>query len=85
MLVLYSCRDSVVDKVTALRSGREESFDFRQRYEFFSTPNVRTSSGVHQASTQWVPGTPSLKITRPGRKSDHSPPFIACIETYLHS
>jgi hypothetical protein len=37
---------------------------------------------------QWVPGTLSLGVKRPGRETDHSPPPSAevkeCVELYLH-
>jgi len=39
--------------------------------------------------TQWVPGALSLRVKRPGREADHSPPSSAeakeCMELYLHS
>jgi hypothetical protein len=42
-----------------------------------------------QPPIQWVPGTLSLGIKRPGREADHSPPSSAevkeCVDLYLHS
>jgi len=42
-----------------------------------------------QLPIQWVPWALSLRLKRPGRKADHSPPFSAevkeWVELYLHS
>jgi hypothetical protein len=50
----------------------------------FSQQHVQTGSGAHQISIQWVPRALSLGLKRPGRESDHSPPFSAevkeCVE-----
>jgi hypothetical protein len=49
---------------------------------------VRQSVGP-QHPIQWVPGTLSLGVKRPGREADHSPPYSAevkkCVERYFHS
>jgi hypothetical protein len=53
------------------------------------TTAFRTALGPTQPPIQWVPGTLSLGIQRPGREADHSPPYSAevkeCVELYLHS
>jgi hypothetical protein len=45
--------------------------------------------GPTQPPIQWVTGTLSLGVKRPGREADHSPPSSAevkeCLELYLHS
>jgi hypothetical protein len=45
--------------------------------------------GSTQPPIQWVPGAFSLKVKRPGREADQSPPSSAevkeCVELYLHS
>jgi hypothetical protein len=39
---------------------------------------VRTGSvGLTQSPVQWIPGTLSLRVKRPGRETDHTPPFSA--------
>jgi hypothetical protein len=42
-----------------------------------------------QPPIQWVPGPISLKVKRPGRENNHSPPSSTevkeCVELYLHS
>jgi hypothetical protein len=49
----------------------------------------RTTLGPTQPPIQWVPGTLSLGVKRPGRETDHSHPSSAevkeCVELYLHS
>jgi hypothetical protein len=39
--------------------------------------------------SEWVPGTLSLRVKRPGRVADHSSPSSAevkeCVELYFHS
>jgi hypothetical protein len=39
--------------------------------------NVQNGSGAHSVSIQWVPGSLSLGVKRPGREADHSPPSSA--------
>jgi hypothetical protein len=45
--------------------------------------------GPTQSPIQWVPGSLSLGVERPGREADHSPPSSAevkeCVELHLHS
>jgi hypothetical protein len=41
---------------------------------FLFTTASRTTLGPTQPPTQWVPGTLSLGVKRPGREADHSPP-----------
>jgi hypothetical protein len=65
-------------------------FDSRRRLEIFLfTTASRTDLGPTQPPIQWVPGTLSLEVKRPGREADHSPPSSAevkeCVERYLHS
>jgi hypothetical protein len=49
----------------------------------------RTALGPTQPPIQWVPGSLSLEVKRPGREADHSPLSSAkvkeCVELYLHS
>jgi hypothetical protein len=52
-------------------------------------PLITTALGPTQPPIQWVPGSPSLGVKRPGREADQSPPSSAeireCVELYLHS
>jgi hypothetical protein len=43
----------------------------------FSLHRVQNGSGAHPASYQRVPGALSLRVERPGREADHSPPCSA--------
>jgi hypothetical protein len=47
---------------------------------------VENGSGAHP---EWVPGALSLRVKRPGREADHSPPSSAevkeCVELYFHT
>jgi hypothetical protein len=49
----------------------------------------RTATGPTQPPIQWVPGALSLRVKRPGREPNHSPPSSAevkeWVELYLHS
>jgi hypothetical protein len=49
---------------------------------------VRTTLGHTQPPIEWLPGDLSLRVKRPGREADHSPPPSAKIkewvEVYLH-
>jgi hypothetical protein len=49
---------------------------------------VQNGSGAHQPPIQWVREALSLRVKRPGREADHSPPSSAevkeCEELYLH-
>jgi hypothetical protein len=38
---------------------------------------VQSGSGAYPAPIQWVPGTLSLGVKRPGREADNSPPSSA--------
>jgi hypothetical protein len=53
------------------------------------TTSSRTALGRTQPPIQWVPGALSLRVKRPGREADHSPPSSAevkeWVELYLHS
>jgi hypothetical protein len=53
-------------------------FDSRLRLGIFLfTTASRTALGPTQPPIQWVPGTLSLGVKRPGRESDHLPPLSA--------
>jgi hypothetical protein len=49
----------------------------------------RTALGPTQPPIQWVPGSLSLGVKRPGREADHSPPSSAdvkdWVELHIHS
>jgi hypothetical protein len=51
--------------------------------------SIQNGSEAHPASYPMVPGVISLRVKRPGRETDHSPPFSAevkeCVEQNLHS
>jgi hypothetical protein len=53
------------------------------------TTATRTARGPTQPPIQWKPGAVSLRVKRPGREADHSPPSSAavkeCVELYFHS
>jgi hypothetical protein len=56
---------------------------------FLFTTASRTALVPTQPPIQWVPGSLSLGLKRPGREADHSPPSSAevkeWVELYLHS
>jgi hypothetical protein len=53
-------------------------FDFRRALGvFLFTTASRTVLGPTQPPIQWVPGTLSLGVKRPGREADHSSPSSA--------
>jgi hypothetical protein len=65
-------------------------FDSRRGLGIFLFTTVfRTALGPTQSPIQWVTGTLSLGVKRPGREDDHSPPSSAEVkewmELYLHS
>jgi hypothetical protein len=41
---------------------------------------VQTGPGPTQPPSQWVPGTPSVGASQPGREADHSPPSSADVK-----
>jgi len=45
--------------------------------EFLFTSECRLAVGPTKPPSQWVPGTISLGVKRPGRESNHSPPSSA--------
>jgi hypothetical protein len=50
-------------------------FESRQRLGIFLfTTASRLALGSTQRPIQWIPGTLSLGVKRPGREADHSPP-----------
>jgi hypothetical protein len=61
----------------------------RQGLGIFLTTVSRTALGPTQPPNQWVPGTLSLGIKRPGHEAGHSPPpsvdVKECVELYFHS
>jgi len=56
---------------------------------FLFTTSSRMDLGPTRTPIQWVSGTLSLGVKRPGRVANHSPPSNAevkeCLEIYLHS
>jgi hypothetical protein len=65
-------------------------FDSRQELGIFLFNNMsRPALGPIQPPTQWVPGTLSLGVKRPGCEADHSPPSSSemkeRVELHLHS
>jgi hypothetical protein len=64
-------------------------FDSRRVVGLSLTTASRTALRPTQPPIQWVLGTVSLRLKRPGREADHSPPSSAevkeCVELYLHS
>jgi hypothetical protein len=47
---------------------------------FLFTTESRPALGPTQPSIQWVLGALSLKVKRPGREADHSPPSSARVK-----
>jgi hypothetical protein len=41
---------------------------------FLFATAFKLALGPTQSHIQWVPGAPSLRVKRPGRETDHSPP-----------
>jgi hypothetical protein len=84
-------RDSSVG--TALDKGwRTGVLGFDSRWTlgiFLFTTASRTALGPTQPPSQWVPGTLSLGVKRPGHEAHHSPPPTAKVkervELYLYS
>jgi hypothetical protein len=53
-------------------------FDYRRGLGIFLfTTASRTALWLTQPHIQWVTGAVSLRVKRPGRKADHSPPSSA--------
>jgi len=56
---------------------------------FLFTTASRIALRPTQPPIQWVPGALSLRVKRPGRETDHSPPSSAevkeCVQLYVHS
>jgi hypothetical protein len=64
-------------------------FESRRGLEIFPFDTAfRPVLGPIQPPIQWVPGSLSLGVKRPGREADYSPPSSAqvkeCVESYLH-
>jgi hypothetical protein len=65
-------------------------FDSRRRLRILLfTTAFKTALGPTRPPIQWVTGSLSLGIKRPGREADHSPPSSAeakeCVELYIQS
>jgi hypothetical protein len=64
-------RSRYSDRLRARRPG----FDSRQRQELFLySTESKPALGPTEPPIQWVPGTISPEVKRPGREADHSPP-----------
>jgi hypothetical protein len=77
----YSCSYESSSVGIALGYGLDDRVS-RVRFpaeagKFSHHHRVQNGSGSHPASIQWVPGALSLRVKRPGRESDHSPPSSA--------
>jgi hypothetical protein len=84
------CRDSSVG--IALGYGlddRGSRVRFPAGISILFTTASRTALGPTQPPIQWVPGALSLRLKRPWREADHSPPSSAEVkelaEPYIHS
>jgi len=65
-------------------------FDSRRRlWIYLFTTASRTALEPTQLPNEWVPGALSPGVKRPGRETDHSPPYDAevkeCVELCLQS
>jgi hypothetical protein len=82
-VVNFKCRDSSVG--IALGYGLDDRGS-RVRFPaggwefFFFTTASRTVLGPNQSPIQWVPGSLSLGVKRPGREADHSLPSSADVK-----
>jgi hypothetical protein len=82
LLINIDNRDSLVG--IALGYGLDD-WGSRVRFparagNFFLHHRVQNGSGAHPPPTQWIPGTVSLGVKRPGREDNHSPPCSAEVE-----
>jgi hypothetical protein len=88
--IFTNSRDSSVciALATGWRIGIVGFDSWRGLGKFLFTTASRTALGPTQPPIQWVPGTLSLGVKRPGREADHSPPSSAevkeCVELYRH-
>jgi hypothetical protein len=56
-------------------------FSARERdFLLFTSTASTPTTGLTQRPLQWLPGTISPEVKRPGRESDHSPPSSAVIK-----
>jgi hypothetical protein len=79
-------RDSVVGIATGYEQGSE--FESGRVKNFLFSTSSRPALGSTQPPIQWVPGTLSPGLKRPGREADHSPRASAEIKkiwTYTSS
>jgi hypothetical protein len=65
-------------------------FESRQDLRIFVFDTMsRPALEPIQSPIHWVPGAVSLRVKRPRREADHSPPSTVevkeCVELYLHS
>jgi hypothetical protein len=59
-------------------------FDSRREVGIFLfTTDFRNVLGPIQPLIQWVPRTLSVRVKRPGREADHSPPSSAEVKEYV--
>jgi hypothetical protein len=63
-----------------LRAGRSGGSSPGRGKEFFSSSPPRPT----QPPIQWSSGALSLRVKRPGREADHSPPSSAEVKEYVH-
>jgi hypothetical protein len=62
--------------------GRSSSPGGGKNFHF--SMSSRLAPGPTQPPIQWLPGALSLRVTRPGREADHSPPSSAEENVGLH-
>jgi hypothetical protein len=78
----YRSRDNSVGIAIGLRVGRS-GFDSRRVLGIFLFDTVfKPALGLTQLPNQWVPEALSLRVKRPGREADHSPPPSAVFNAW---
>jgi hypothetical protein len=59
-------------------------FESRQGLEIFLfTTSSRLALGPTQLPVQWLPGSLSLRVKRPGHEADHSPPYTVEVKEFV--